>query len=151
MTAPFDRAAAIARVGFLMPGLTDDGLRWLLARATCAAVTMSRDLTPATLAAEQRAREGRTFGGPKLTAPCEWCKAAEGEIHSALCRVRAVRQVLPGETLADACRREVAAERVPTVAECFARAEAAGTLVAKGCSRCAGDGYPACACEYEKR
>lgn len=150
MGEPFDRSAAIARVGFLMPGLNDAGLRTVVEAAEVEARHHGRDLTPATLAAEQRAREAPAavrFDPPR----CEWCKAAEGEIHSALCRVRAVRQVLPGETLADACRREVAAERVPTVAECFARAEAAGTLVAKGCSRCAGDGYPACACEYEKR
>ena len=110
MTAPFDRSAAIARVGFLMPGLNDIGLEGLLKVAEVMAERCARDLTPATLAAEQRAREAPAavrFDPPR----CEWCKAAEGEIHSARCRVRAVRQVLPGETLADACRREVAAER----------------------------------------
>ena len=57
MTAPFDRSAAIARVGFLMPGLTDAGLARLLRVAEGLAVRHERDLTPATLAAEQRARE----------------------------------------------------------------------------------------------
>jgi hypothetical protein len=54
----FDRSAAIARVGFLMPGLTDDGLARLLHVAEALALHHARDLTPATLAAEQRAREG---------------------------------------------------------------------------------------------
>lgn len=57
MTAPFDRTAAIARVGFILPGLTDEGLACLLARADLLAKMHPRDLTQATLAAEQRARE----------------------------------------------------------------------------------------------
>ncbi len=84
MTAPFDRSAAIARVGFLMPGLTDAGLALLVKAADAIASGRHvRDLTPATLAAEQSAREA-----------------------------------------------------VSTVAECFARAEAAGTLVTKDCGLC---------------
>ena len=57
MTAPFDRSAAIARVGFLMPGLTDAGLAEALRCVEVMAQHHARDLTPATLAAEQRARE----------------------------------------------------------------------------------------------
>lgn len=65
MTAPFDRSAAIARVGFLMPGLNDIGLEGLLKVAEVMAERCARDLTPATLAAEQRAREGpKVVEGP---------------------------------------------------------------------------------------
>jgi hypothetical protein len=58
MGEPFDRTATIARVGFLMPGLTDAGLVELARVAGVLAGTCARDLTPATLAAEQREREG---------------------------------------------------------------------------------------------
>lgn len=57
MAAPFDRSAAIARVGFLMPGLTDAGLAEALRCVEVMALHHGRDLTPATLAVEQRARE----------------------------------------------------------------------------------------------
>jgi hypothetical protein len=83
MSAPFDRTAAIARVGFLMPGLTDRGLAWLLGHAEDMARAFPRDLTPATLADEQRAREADP---PPDPPPCEWCKV--------------------GEALVDACRRD---------------------------------------------
>ena len=76
MTAPFDRTKAIARVGFLMPGTTDDGLMMLVEAAEEFARVFPRDLTPATLAAEQRAREaeaGHTHGAGEECAACEWC------------------------------------------------------------------------------
>lgn len=53
-----ERAAAIARVTFIMPGLTDEGLGHLLERAEGCAALMSRDLSSGTLAAEQAARHG---------------------------------------------------------------------------------------------
>lgn len=70
--AGVDRAAATARVIYLMAELNDDGLRGV--RAYCEYILDShrRDLTPATLGAEQRAREaaeGGTFTTPDAT---EW-------------------------------------------------------------------------------
>jgi hypothetical protein len=65
MGEPFDRTATIARVGFLMPGLTDAGLVELARVAGVLAGTCARDLTPATLAAEQRGREApKVVEGP---------------------------------------------------------------------------------------
>lgn len=53
-----ERAAAIARVQYLLPGLTDAGLRYVLEHAEAAARIWPRDLTSETLAAEQAARHG---------------------------------------------------------------------------------------------
>lgn len=59
MVAAFDRSVVIARVSFIMPGLNDNGLKLLGLYADLMALRYPRDLAPATLAAEQAAREGR--------------------------------------------------------------------------------------------
>lgn len=53
-----ERAAIIARVTFIMPGLDDAGLRAVRDHAETEARLHPRDLTPGTLAAEQAARHG---------------------------------------------------------------------------------------------
>lgn len=80
-----ERAAAIARVTFLLPGLTDVGLQHVREMAERAAQLMARDLSSGALAAEQRARYGlladadevlsrarreRTHGASCDCAPC---------------------------------------------------------------------------------
>lgn len=57
MTTNIDRDRAIARVVFLLPALTDDGLARLLREAEEIALTYPRELTNESLAAEQRERE----------------------------------------------------------------------------------------------
>jgi hypothetical protein len=79
VSAPFDRSAAIARVGFLMPGLTDAGLVELSRVAGVLAGTCARDFTPATLAAEQRAREGVEADADRLAAVHEAWDGWDGE------------------------------------------------------------------------
>lgn len=53
-----ERAEAIARVQFIMPGLTDEGLERLRVDAEHHAKAHGRDLSPGSLAAEQAARHG---------------------------------------------------------------------------------------------
>lgn len=75
-----ERAAARARVQYLLPGLTDAGLRYVLEHAECAARIWPRDLTSGTLAAEQAARHGLLADADDVI-----CKARRERTHGLNC------------------------------------------------------------------
>ncbi len=98
-----ERAAAIARVVLLLPGLTDAGLQHVREMAERAAQLMARDLSSGTLATEQATRHGLLADADEVLS-----RARRERKHGASCDCGACTAQTTG--LADVQAAEHAAE-----------------------------------------